>query len=467
MADNLKPDLCIIGAGALGISLAISARARGMSVVLVNRGPEPGDAEQGALAAAAFRASATTAETIRTAGKFGLDNAAPKPNFRAISEHAAALAATVAPRDAEERLLALGVTCLAGEALFADGKTLKLGDTVIKARHFIVAAGAPLLLPAIPGLDQVSFFTPDTILDNLRKLSHLVVIGGDATALELAQSYRRLGSTVTLVPQGEILPGFDRELVGQLLRRLAEEGVAVLEGASVSEIVPRSQGTGVKLKRADGSEDALDVSHILVSMGRQPELDAPWLAGAKLRRDKANPDRLELRPGGQTSQKAISVLGGIAGDTAPHLAEIEGERLLDRLLGSAKGQAPLPRLVTTDPPLAEIGLLENGKPLAAGQVVLRSSLAENEAARALMQARGTAKLVVDAHGKIIGGALLGPGAGDMIAILAMAMLTGLSAPELAHLPLPASSLGAVLPDLGRQFIAQRPVAKGPLRKLLG
>ena len=335
----------------------------------------------------------------------------------------------------------------------------------VSLSHAARAVRAPPLLPAIPGLDQVSFFTPDTILGNLRKLSHLVVIGGDATALELAQSYRRLGSTVTLVPQGEILPGFDRELVGQLLRRLAEEGIALLDGASVSEILPRSQGTGVRVLRADGSADSLDVSHILVCMGRQPDLDAPWLAGARLRRDKTRPDRLHLRPDGQTTQKAISLLGGITGDTAPHLAEVAGERLLDRLLGTGKGQAPLPRLVATDPPLAEIGLFDTAGTLAAGQVVLRASLAENQAARALLQARGTAKLVVDANGRIIGGALLGPGAGEMVALLAMAMRAGLTAPELAQLPLSPASLGAVLPELGRQFIAQRPARKGPLARL--
>jgi len=100
MADTIKPDLCIIGGGALAIALAIKARQRGASVVLVERqAEEQGDPAQGALLRAAFLASAERAQAIRTAGTLGLDNAEPKPNFRTISERAAAIADATAPRD--------------------------------------------------------------------------------------------------------------------------------------------------------------------------------------------------------------------------------------------------------------------------------------------------------------------------------------------------------------------------------
>src|SRR5690606_19096041 len=188
------------------------------------------------------------------------DAAAPKANFRALAAHAAAIAVAAAPRDSRERLAALGIILPAGPASFIDRKTLSCGGQSIRARQFALAIGAAPVIPAPPGLDQGPFFTPDTIVDNVRKLSHLVVIGGEPAAFELAKDHRRLGAEVTLVPQGGLLPGFDSELVAILLRALREEGITIMDDAAVTSIVPRSQGTGVTLRR-EGGEDSLDVSH--------------------------------------------------------------------------------------------------------------------------------------------------------------------------------------------------------------
>ena len=275
MAEILKPDLCIIGAGALGTALAVAARQRGLVTFLLDRGQdEAGDPEHGALHRAAFAASAARAQAFRTAGQLGLDNAAPKLNFKAIAAHATTLAASAAPRVSVERLTALGVTLLSGTPVFSDRQTLRIGETTLKPRHIILATGATPLVPDIPGLADIPYFTPDTIFDNMRKLSHLLVIGGGAEALELAQAYRRLGSDVTLVPQGQVLPDFDSEMQAILLRELREEGLAILDGADVTAIVTRKQGTGVTLRHVDGREGSLDISHVLVASGRLPQFDA-------------------------------------------------------------------------------------------------------------------------------------------------------------------------------------------------
>ncbi|WP_332687410.1 FAD-dependent oxidoreductase [Devosia sp.] len=459
MADNLKPDLCVIGAGALGTSLAITARQRGLDVVLVRRAlDEAGDAAAGSLRRAALAASAERAQAIRTAGRLGLDNAEPKPNFRTIGERAAAIADAAAPRDADDRLAALGITVLSEDAAFIDRQTLRCGDTRIRARQFALATGAPPVIPALPGLDQVAYFTPDSIADNIRKLSHLIVIGGTPAALELAQAYRRLGSAVTLVPQGGLLPGFDPELVAILLRELREEGIVILDAAEVTAIQPRSQGTGVMLRRA-GGEESLDVSHILVAMGRVPDLAAGLLDLAKLRRDRLRPDCLLVGPNGQTSNPRISAIGGAAGEFEPHIGGRQAALLVDRLLGQGSGRLdPLrvPRLVLTQAALAQVGLLESDRRLRPGHTVLRANLAENDAARASGQDLGALKLVVDRHGAILGGGAVGLGAGETMSLLALAIARGLRLGELGQLALPQPSPLAALTELADQFIAQRP-----------
>ncbi|HTO27713.1 MAG TPA: FAD-dependent oxidoreductase [Devosia sp.] len=458
MADISKPDLCVIGAGALGIGLALQARQRGLAVVLVKHpGAERLDPAQASLRRAAFLASAERAQSIRTATMVGLDNAEPKPNFRTIAEHAAAVADAAAPRDADERLAALGIIVLAGKASFADRQTLRCGEVTIRARQYALATGARPLIPALPGLDQVPHFTPDSIADNIRKLSHLVVIGGTPEALELAQAYRRLGSGVTVVPQGGLLPGFDPELVAILLRALREEGVVIRDDAAVAAIVPRSQGTGVTLRVADG-EDSLDVSHILVAMGQIPDLDDALLGPLKLRRDRQRPDHLSLGADGQTSNGRVTALGGAAGEHQPYLAARQASLLVERLLGVGNGRLDLlrlPRHVATQPALAQVGH-DSTRPLRPGQVVLRSNLAETDAAQAIGRPAGAVRLVATSNGAIIGAGAVGPGAGEIAALLALAMARGLSLDELGRLALPQASPAAALVDLAGQHLAQQP-----------
>src|SRR5690606_24742401 len=155
---------------ALGVSLALRARQRGLSVVLVQGATPEGDPVAGSLRRAALLASAGRAEAMRSAGQVGLSAVEPKLNFRGITEHAGAIAAAAAPRDAAERLAGLGVTMLAGPASFIDRQTLRCGDQTIRARQFALATGATPLIPPLPGLEQVKFFTADSIADNSRKL---------------------------------------------------------------------------------------------------------------------------------------------------------------------------------------------------------------------------------------------------------------------------------------------------------
>ncbi|SEP68211.1 Pyruvate/2-oxoglutarate dehydrogenase complex, dihydrolipoamide dehydrogenase (E3) component [Devosia sp. YR412] len=456
MADLAKPDLCVIGAGALGTALAIKAHQAGLAVVLVPRPrDEANDPTAGSLRRAAFVASAERAQMLRAASELGLSNAEPKPNFRTIGERADAIAEAVAPRDTDERLTALGITVLSGEASFTDRQTMRCGETSIRPRQFALTTGSQPLVPALPGLDEVKFFTPDSIGDNLRKLSHLVVIGGTPLAFELAQAYRRLGSMVTLVPQGGLLPGFDPELVAILLRDLRAEGLVILDDAEVTAINKRSQGTGIALKRGE-AEDSLDVSHILVAMGRTPDLDAALLDPTKLRRHRSHADRLLLGPDGQTSNPRITALGGAAGEDEVHVGLKQASLLIDRLSGRGHGRLDentLPRLVQTRPMLAQLGPLD--ATLRPGQSVLRSNLAENETARAQGAAHGVAKLVVDAKGSIAAAGSIGQGAGETAGLLAMAMTAGLRLGDLANLALPQPSAAAALVDLAEQFAGQQ------------
>jgi pyruvate/2-oxoglutarate dehydrogenase complex dihydrolipoamide dehydrogenase (E3) component len=475
MSEILKPDVCVLGAGGVGTSLAIKARERGLSVVLVDQGSEEaGDPLLGTLHKAALLATAKQAQAIRTGARLGLDNALPKLNYKTIAEHAEVVAAAGAPQFSPERLAALGVQRLVGQPVFADRNTLSVGDSVLKPSHIILATGSAPAIPDLPGLAEIAYFTPDTILANVRKLTHLLVVGGDETAVELAQIYRRLGSDVTLVPQGPLLGFFDKEASAILRRLLREEGVAVLERASVKAFLPRSQGIGVSLDDPDGRVASLDISHVLIAGARVPQLNWAELEKARLRRSAEDSTRLYLTEHGLSSNSRVSAFGGAAGESNLHLALRKGERLLDRLAGRAGetiGSVGLPRLVATEPPVAQLGSAKALETPRAGARILRANLGENEAARASGQIEGMTKVAVGKSGTILGGVMVGQGAGEVIAALALAMVKGITARDLASLPITGTSPFGVLTDLGGQFTSQLPASswskrRASLRRLL-
>lgn len=462
MADHSRPDLCVIGAGALGIALAQHASRLGGRVVLVDRGvPEPGDGPQDALRLSALQHSAARAQSMRKSAPVGIANTEPKVSMKAVQERALDIASDQAVVTARDRLTAIGIEVIRGATSFADHHTVLVGDMRVRPRGMVLATGAVPVIPSVAGLDRIGYFTPDTLLENSRKLTHLLVIGGDESGLSLAQTFARFGSEVTLVPQGPILPGYDREIVAILIAALEEEGVRILDSAVVREILPRAQGTGVVVDLPSGDLEALDVSHVLVAAGRRADLVplAPEKGG--LRPLRGTEDQYALDERGRTSNRRIRATGAAAGIGQWHHALSQGRAVVESLLFGAPVQSPAqqPRLVMTDPPLAQIGGLsgQDGR-LRAGQHVLRLSLAENDQARVLGAAWGLAKVSTLANGRIGGAGIVGPGAAEIAAVLALAMEKNVALAELSRLSLPHPSLLSSLAALADQADDLRPAS---------
>ena len=459
MADILTPDLCIIGGGTAGLRAAAAARHYGASVVLVERGRVGGSAlNAAALPSKALLAAAGHAQALREAGRFGITPGEPRVNWRRLHEHLRQVVEAAAPDSAPARLEALGITLLPARGRFTDARTIAAGDTRVQARRFVIATGARPLVPAIPGLEAVPYFTTETIFDNTRKLTHLVVIGGGPLGAELAQACRRLGAEVTLVEAETPLPLVDPELAAVALRRLEEEGVALRAGTSVVAIEARSQGIGVVIAGPDG-ETTLDASHILVATGRAPDLEGLDLELAGIRRLPGTPHRLALRPGLRTSNRRVYAIGDAAGGPGGDLAAArQAELVVRRALFGPLFRGPattLPRIAFTDPEIVEIGLNEAAarRRHGAGLRVLRASYAENDRAVAMRQTFGLAKLLADRRGRILGVGLVGPGAAELAALFALALEAGIDLRQLRDLALPYPTLAEIANRLGDAFAA--------------
>ena len=476
MADILTPDLCVIGAGAGGLAVAELARAYGASVVLVEKGELGGSAlNTGAVPAKALSAAAAHARAVRDGAPFGVTVEEARVNVRRVHDHIEQVIGALSPASAVARLGALGVDVIKGTAHFINRKAVAVGDTEIRARRFVIATGARSVVPPIPGLEAVPFFTADTILDNTRKLTHLVVLGSGAIAIELAQSYARLGSEVTLIGSGAFLPGFDPELAAVALKRVAEEGVRLMPHAVATAIQSRSMGIGVAVR--DGETDLLlDASHILVAGERIPNIEALDLGKAGIRSDKGRPAHPQLTPGLRTTNPRVYAVGDVVGSQSVPAAIGQADTVVrSAVLGAlARPSGLVPRLVSTDPTIAEIGLTETSARTRHGVSfrVTRCAFADNDQARATRQTYGVAKLITDRSGKIIGAGVVGPGASELIALFSLAMSAGMKAGDLASLAVPYPSFAEIAVRLGGEFRCgelQSPLVKywAALTRLLG
>jgi len=460
LATLSTPDLCIIGAGASGLAVAEAAQRFGASVAIVEKA-EPGGASQraGSLAMSALSAAARYAAAPARAAAFGVTLDTPAVSMRKVHDHIAEVLRHAAPQGGAARIEALGIELLRGAAVFTSPKALQVGDATIEAKKYVIATGARPTLPDIPGLFGVPYFTTETIFDNTRRLAHLAIVGAGPLGLELALSYRRLGSAVTVIDSGHALPQSDPELAEIALRRCRDEGIALIEDAAILAVQARSEGLALSLS-VGGEPQTLEASHLLVAVGRTPNLDDLGLDVAKVRR-APNHGGLQLGPTLRTSNSRVYAVGEAAGHLT-HLSAIEADTVVRAALhGKAQPYEPalLPRLTLTDPPIAEIGMTEPTARvrLKGGYTVLRASYAENDLARANRDGMGLIKLVLGKAGRIIGAGIVGAGAGELAAFFALAMADNRDAASLYLLPSSHPILANLVEVLGAQ-------ARGPEKR---
>lgn len=458
MTDSSRLDLCIVGAGPLGVALARHARAQGAEVALLDRGEsEPAEGGTLSLKLAALQAIAARAQAQRSGVALGIGGSEPKISHKGIQEWASEQARWWSAADSPSTLVAEGIQLLSGEVRFLDPHTVAAEETRLRPRAVILALGGEPELPDVPGLDQIDFLTPERLADNARKLTHLLVIGGSEEAVSLGQTFRRLGAQVTLVPQDGLLPAFDPEAVSILVRALADEGLRLIPGGKVLEILPRSQGTGAIVADKDGVEEKLDLSHVLVATPRAPRLDDLDPAAARLRPLRSG--GFVAGPLGQTSTRFVRLVGDAAGFGQWHQALAHGRAVVDSLLGRPSG-APGhgPRLVMTDPQLVQVGRSSADDALRNGEQILRGNLGEQAATRLKAQAAGLVKLVVDRQGRVRGASLVGPDVVELGAMLAILERRGLPLADLADVAAPFPSTLSILFDLAHVYRGDRPVS---------
>ncbi len=327
---------------------------------------------------------------------------------------------------------------LRAEGRFTGPRLLRAGDILIRPRRFVVATGSRPSVPDIPGIAAAPYLTNETVFDNRCRPEHLIMIGGGSSGIEMAQAHRRLGARVTVIDSGPILPHDDPELVGLLCRRLEDEGVALRALTEIAAV--EAAGGGVAVRLAAGERIA--GSHLLVAAGRRPAIEALDLGAAGIAATAAGiaVDR-RLR----TTNRRAFAIGDVAG--GPHFthaalyqAGIVIKNALFRLPARTDYRA-LPWATYSDPELAQVGLGEAAARVSGRVRVLRARFAENDRAATEHDSEGLIKIVVRPNGRILGAAILGAGAGELILPWTLAIAQRLGIGAFANLVVPYPTRG--------------------------
>lgn len=445
-AEQIETDICVIGAGSGGLSVAAGASQMGARVVLIERGKMGGDClNYGCVPSKALIAAGHKAEEFRTAEAFGITSAVPEIDFAKVNAHVQGVIAAIEPNDSVERFEGLGVHVIQASAEFSGPREVTAGDAKIKAKYFVVSTGSSAGIPPIPGLQDVPFLTNESVFELTECPEHLIVIGGGPIGCELAQAHRRLGARVTVLEMFNILAKDDAEAEDVVRRQLLREEIELHEGIKIAAVTSDDSGISVEIE-ADGSTQTISGSHILVAAGRRPNLDGLNLEAAGI---AYTPKGIEVDARLRSTNKRVFAIGDVAGalqftHVAGYHAGIVIRNALFKLPAKVNYKA-VPWVTYTDPELANVGLTETEAKERLGDDIriLRWPFAENDRAQAERKTDGFIKVITDRKGRIHGACIVGSHAGEFILLWVLAIEKGLKIGAMASAIAPYPTLSEV------------------------
>lgn len=425
--DRIKTDICIIGAGSGGLSVAAGAVQMGARVVLIEGHKMGGDC---------LNYGCVPSKALLAVGRM-----TPVPDYSAAKDYVQKVIDTIAPVDSQDRFEGLGVKVIRAQARFTSKTEVQAGDTIITARRFVIATGSGPLIPPIPGINDVAVHTNETIFELRQKPRHLLIVGGGPIGMEMAQAHLRLGCKVTVIEADRAMAKDDPDLAALLLVQLRAEGVEIIEAARADRISGIDGDITVHTTKGDFTG-----SHLLMAVGRKVTLDGLDLDQAGVAFDGKG---VKVGPGLRSiSNKRFYAIGDAAGGMQfTHVAGYHaGVIIRSMLFGLPSKQRTdhIPWATYTDPELAQVGLTEAQARAkhGAGLQVISADFEHNDRAIANGNRLGRIKVMV-ARGRPVGASILGAQAGELIGLWAMAIANGLKMSAIAATVLPYPTLGEV------------------------
>ena len=437
VTESRTYDAVIVGAGQSGVPLATALARAGWKVSLVERYLVGGSCiNWGCTPTKTMVASARVADLARRAGNYGVQTGPVKVDMAAVRRRKEEIVQGFRQNLVRRIQGTEGVDLLMGEARFTGHKALAVrlngdgGTLHLSADKIFINTGGRPHVPYLPGLEEVPFLDSTSIMELDELPEHLIVLGGGYVGLEFAQMFRRFGSQVTIVQRGgQLLSEEDRDVAEAVAEILRQDGIEVLLHTEAQDVRVENGTINLHVQDPEGQQ-TIGGSHLLVATGRDPNTDALNLAAGAVAVDRLGyimaDERLE------TNVPGIYAIGDVKGGPAfTHVSYDDYRILCANLLNGGDRTVhdrPVPYVVFIDPQLGRIGLTEN-QAREAGRRFRVARIPMAWAARAVEvdETRGFIKALVDAESdQILGVAVLGYQGGEIMAMLQVAMMGGLS-----------------------------------------
>jgi pyruvate/2-oxoglutarate dehydrogenase complex dihydrolipoamide dehydrogenase (E3) component len=434
--SRFDANLVVIGAGSAGLIAALIAATVRAKVTLIEQSRMGGDClNTGCVPSKTLIRSAKIAHYLRDAERYGLRNVTGEVDFAAVMRRVRDAVATIAPNDSIERYTSLGVDCVTGRARLVDPWTVEADGRRFTARNIVLASGATPFVPPIPGLSDIKALTSDDVWSLTELPKRLVVMGAGPIGCELAQSFARLGSRVTLIDMADrILPKEDPDVSALLADVMADEGVSVLTAhkAERFEVGPPHK----LIASHGGGQVEIEFDEVLVAVGRRAHTESLGLEALGV---ETNPDgTVRVDQYMRSSVPNILACGDVAGPYQfTHMASHQAwYAAVNALFGKVRkfkvNYSVVPWTTYTDPEVARVGLsVDEARARGIDVEVTRHELAHVDRAIADGETRGFIKVLTrPGSDRVLGVTIVAPQAGELIAEYVLAMTHGLGLKKL-------------------------------------
>lgn len=423
--------LVVLGAGTGGLVTAAIAAALGARVALVERELMGGDClNVGCVPSkAVLRGARAWSQAAGAAARFHGPRTEGAGDFAAAMERMRRVRAEMSPVDGAARFRdELGVDVYLGHARFVTGEEVEVDGARLRFHRAVVATGARAAVPGIPGLRDAGYLTNETIFSLTELPPRFAVIGGGAIGCELAQAFARFGSRVTLLEGGpRILPNDDPDAAAVVADALRRDGVELVTSATVESVSSTEAGKAVRYTAAGGTA-SVDAAHLLVAVGRAPNVEGMGLEAAAVEFDPKNGVTVDDRL--RTSNPRVFAVGDVASrHKFTHLADAHARLVVRNALFHGRGKASdlvVPWCTYTQPELAHVGITAaEAEERGDGVHTITIPMAEVDRARLDGETDGFLRVHLKRGGdRILSATWVGEHAGDLITQLTQAMVAG-------------------------------------------
>ncbi len=434
----------VIGAGAAGIVVAKGLAKAGKKVLLVEKGSYGGDcANFGCIPSKALLASANVAHEVWRSSIFGIDM--EMYNFRSsrVLDRVRQVVEEVRSKYTPPVLKDLGIETVTGNSSFKDPYTIQIDGRAITAQNIVIATGTHPHIPLIAGLSDVPYHTSQTLFSMKEIPSSIAIVGGGQIGCELAQGFKRLGSSVVLIEKGDVLlKNEEPEAYKAIQSVLIKEGVEIYLAHELSSVHRDGDKNVLTVKNRAGDRTyEFRVQELMIACGREPNLKELNLEEAGITYSEKGIDHDAY---GRCSRSHIWVVGDVSGDSLfTHSAANNARRVLMNILLPAlfmrkmDSKQAIPRTISCDPEVASIGLTEKEAIEQYGnKKIIAYYVPLSEADRAICEARsdGFVKIVAKRlSGKILGATIVSPIGADMVLEISCAMRDGANLRKISDL----------------------------------